>query len=131
MIEKSEEDSGPIPFIKSLSFTGELLIGWSKELQVYEKSEKLPEQKIVLEYNRYKAITEGDDSQQRMLSEEFVDPGFELKSAVDVFVKQMTEDGLKIVEVEWDVKEFTQEELSLQLYFSDDTLESDSEELNV
>ena len=38
---------------------------------------------------------------------------FEIKDAVDIAVSEVTDEGMQVYKVDWDLKEFTQEEIVL------------------
>ena len=45
---KMKDSNGSVPYIKSLSWDGQLRIGWSRKLRVYEELSTLSKQKIAV-----------------------------------------------------------------------------------
>ena len=48
-VQGKTEKSGPIPYVESFSFFGELTIGWTEKLVIPEEPNKIESSKVVIE----------------------------------------------------------------------------------
>jgi len=115
--QRMANSSGPVPYVKSFSWNGELLIGWTRDLVVLQNATGLPQERIAIQKEAYVTFKDGESGTAvRRLQTEVVltdDIKYLIANALEISSAD-PEDNSKL---SWSVKQYLEDELILKLQF--------------
>ena len=102
-VQGKTEKSGPIPYVESFSFFGELTIGWTEKLVIPEEPNKIESSKVVIERIFDEKQTQAF-SGFRILQTDNFELWYDILETIQIDVE--SSETLEKSEVKWTIKKY-------------------------